>query len=608
MPQAFDMQNPPFDRLNHAEVLRLRGAIDIGYWGPGVTIIEKGKQTEHLHVVIKGAVEERDGEEVENILRHKDSFDARALVHGAAGSSFVAAEETLCYIIPKDVILELIRQNSGFAAFFYSELSRKLTNYSEAEDDSSGSVNQVLRARVKETRLHEAIFVEGDTTIAQAARIMEERHNNTLFVNDGQRIGIITGTNLSKAAVLMALPLDTKVKDVAHFQIHATDAEDFIFEALIKMTKHRVRRLAVTSQGRYVGTLEDVDILGLVAGNSQLIPGRIDRARSIDDLEMPARDIQDQVERLHKQNVKVEVIAEITSDLNRSLFAKLYELIAPASIKEQGCLMVMGSEGRGEQTVRTDQDNGLLLAAPVPEDDMTRFRTEFTVALERFGFPTCPGNIMVRNPVWSQTADDFIEQLRRWVLTPDDFSAMNLGVFFDAVAVSGRAELVDAAKAAMCKMMLGETAFLARFAKAIDQFEDASAGVFSSIMATVGVGSNAVHLKKSGTFPLVHGVRVLSISQGIEATSTAERIEKLAASGVLSEELARDMTSALTYFMEVRLRSQLRAMRSGKHEEEAIVRLNDLSSRERDLLREALKVVKRFKEVLRARYHLASLL
>lgn len=607
MPQAFDAQNPPFDRLSHAEVLKLRNAIDIGYWGPGDVIIERGKPAENLHVLIKGSVEERDGDEVESILHAKDSFDARALVHGAAGSSFVAAEETLCYLLPKDVILELIRQNSGFAAFFYSELSRKLTTYSEHEDDTAGSVNQVLRARVKETRLHEAIFVEGDTTIRQAARIMEEKHNNTLFVNDGDRIGVITGTNLSKAAVLNALPLDTKVRDVAHFQIFSTDAEDFIFEALIKMTRHRVRRLAITSKGKYIGTLEDVDILGLVAGNSQLIPGRIDRARSIDDLEMPARDIQEQVERLHRQNVKVEVIAEITSDLNRGLFAKVYELIAPPSIKEAGCLMVMGSEGRGEQTVRTDQDNGLLLAAPVPEADLEKFRADFTTALERFGFPVCPGNIMVRNPIWSQTVDSFISQLRSWVLTPDEYSAMNLGVFFDAVPVSGRPELATQAKAAMCQMILGETAYLARFAKAIDQFEDASAGVLTSIMATVGVSSNTVHIKKSGTFPLVHGVRVMSIQEQIDATSTADRIDKLAERGVLGAEIAGDMKSALSYFMEVRLVSQLRAMRAGKREEEAIVRLNELSSRERDLLREALKVVKRFKEILRARYHLAML-
>jgi CBS domain-containing protein len=322
---------------------------------------------------------------------------------------------------------------------------------------------------------------------------------------------------------------------------------------------------------------------------------------------LPARDIQAQVERLHKQGVKVEVIAEITSDLNRALFAKLYDLIAPASIKEAGCLIVMGSEGRGEQTVRTDQDNGLLLDRPVPEEDLAKFRDDFTAALEKFGFPPCPGNVMVRNPQWSQTLEGFDRQLKSWVLTPDEFSAMNLGIFYDAIAVTGRTELVERAKTKLSELMRGESAYLARFAKAIDQFEDASASMLTSLMATVGVASDAIHIKKSGTFPIVHGVRVISIDRNVHAASTMGRLDELGAQSILSEEMVRDLKSALSYLMEVRLRSQLTAIRTGRHEEEAIVRLSDLSTRDRDLLREALKVVKKFKEIVRSRYHLAML-
>lgn len=114
------------------------------------------------------------------------------------------------------------------------------------------------------------------------------------------------------------------------------------------------------------------------------------------------------------------MIAEITSDLNRRLFVRLFELVAPPSIREQGCLILMGSEGRGEQTVRTDQDNGLLLAGPVPEAELAAFREDFSGALDGFGFPPCPGNVMVRNPLWSQTAEGMARQCsqtsasRRW--------------------------------------------------------------------------------------------------------------------------------------------------------------------------------------------------
>jgi CBS domain-containing protein len=80
--------------------------------------------------------------------------------------------------------------------------------------------------------------------------------------------------------------------------------------------------------------------------------------------------------------------------------------------------MVMGSEGRGEQTVRTDQDNGLLLAAPVSLQELQAFRAVFSEALERFGFPPCPGKVIVSNPQWSQTLEGFIRQIRSSVMTP----------------------------------------------------------------------------------------------------------------------------------------------------------------------------------------------
>lgn len=183
---------------------------------------------------------------------------------------------------------------------------------------------------------------------------------------------------------------------------------------------------------------------------------------------------------------------------------------------------------------------------------------------------------------------------------------MNLGIFFDAETVAGRADLLTEAKSAMCTLMRGESAFLARFARAIDLFEDASAGMLTSLMASVGVASGVIHLKKSGTFPIVHGIRTLSIDRGILETPTKRRIDLLVGQGRLGEDIGRDLKSALSYFMEVRLRSQLKAIKTGRPEEEAVVRLAELSTRDRDLLRDALKVVRRFRELIRHSYHLGQ--
>src|SRR3954469_9274663 len=385
MPSAFDASNPPFDRLTQQEIGELRAALDIAYLRPGEAVLIPGQKAESLHVIIKGSVEVRDGGTLNALLGPKDSFDSRALVHGAAGENFIAAEETLCYLIPRALVLGLIARNAGFAAFFYSEVSAKLDAFARAH--RAEGVESVLSARVKEASRGPAIMVEGSATLAETAARMQDANMNAVYVREEGRIGVVTGMNLAKAVLLKHLPLETPVREVCHFDVIAGDAEDFIFEALLLMTRHDKRRVAVRNGGEFTGFLEDIHILGLVAGNSQLIPGRIDRARSVADLAAPAQDIQGQVERLHRQGVKVEQIAEITSDLNRRLFVKLFELLAPPAIRAQGSLLIMGSEGGGGQTVRAGQDNGLLLDGPVPEAELAAFRAAFSDALAGFGFP-----------------------------------------------------------------------------------------------------------------------------------------------------------------------------------------------------------------------------
>lgn len=602
--QGFDITNPPFDRLIHLETEELRAGLDIGYFSPEEVIVSRGRSSDWLHVVIKGAVEVRDGSTVLTVLGPNDSFDSRALVHGAAGEDYVAAEETLCHLIPRHIILDLIHRNPAFAAFFYADVSRKLEAF--AQQRKAEGVESVLRARVRDARYGSAIFVDGGTTIEQAGHCMKDNDINALFVRDSHRIGVVTGMNLSKAVVLRRLPPEAPVREACHFDVVSVDLDDFIFEALLLMTKHDKRRLAVLSNNHYVGFLEDIDILGLFAGNSQLIPGRIERARSIDDLAGAARDIQAQVERLHRQGLKVDVVAEITSNLNRRLFTQLFEMTAPATIREAGCLLLMGSEGRSEQTVRTDQDNAILLARDVPAADLVQFREAFTGALDRFGFPPCPGNVMVRNPLWSQTLDGFIRQLKTWVISGDADAAMNIAIFFDSVAVAGPPELLIRAKEALIGLMRGEAALLARFASLVETFTTPSLGILNAIMSSIGSGGDSVDIKRAGMFPIVHGVRTLAIEKSILATPTAARIEALVEAGSLELAFGRDLTSALHVFMEFRLRSQVQALHTGTMQAECVVGLDEITTVERDILRDALRIVRQFRELIRTRYSLGA--
>ena len=597
MPKAFDAANPPFDRLTPTEVETLRAALDIAYFRPDEAIIEQDKPADALYIVIKGTIEERDDKDLLALLGPKDSFDSRALVYGRSGHAFVAREETLCYAAPRATILSLIQSNPRFASFFYRDISRKLDDF--VRDEEEQRYGSLMRSRISELFLHPAAFIDAGDTIEAAGHMMHEIDSNALFVRDGDRIGIITGMNLSKAVVLRRQSIQTPVRELAHFDVVTVRSDDFVSSALVLMTKLNKRRVAVRDGERYIGVLEDIDVLGFLAGSAQVVAGRIERASTEDDLAIAAREIEAQVRVLRRQGVGVDLIGEIMSDLNQRLFSRLFELTAPAEFRSSGCLIVMGSEGRGEQTVRTDQDNGLILSEPVDKAKLDAFRADFSGALSRFGFPPCPGNVMVSNPAWSKSLSDYLADFRSWLALPDDTSHLNVAIFYDARPVAGDAQLLVAAKTGLIEMIRGEQAFLAHFARAIDSFAT-PIGLFRNLITSAGDG-DALDLKKGGIFPIVHGVRSLALKHGLMETATDKRIVRLRDSGVLHADFARELSQALQYMMMLRLDGQLAASAGTSG---TLVRPSSLSSMERDLLRDAFQVVKQFREFIHRHFNL----
>jgi CBS domain-containing protein len=598
MPNAFDPLNPPFDRLTPQELETLRRALDIGYYRPAETIIAQGVPAESLFIVIKGVVEERAADELIALLGPQDSFDSRALVQGQSNHAFIAREETLCYLLPRAVALDLIQTNPRFAAFFYLDLSRKMDAMARDEEDSR--VGTLMRARVSDMNLSPASFIDADDSIETAGHRMSEIDSNALFVRDGERVGIITGMNLSKAVVLSRMPIEAAVRPITHFDVISLAPDDFIYSALILMTKSNKRRIAVHDGTSYIGILEDIVLLGFLGGNAQLVAGRIDRAAGLPDLAIAAREISEQVRLLRRQGLKIEVIAEIVSDLNRRLFAKLFDFIAPPAIRSGGCLVVMGSEGRGEQTMRTDQDNALILAEPVDAHLLDTFRHDFTAALESFGFEPCPGNVMVRNPEWSRTLADYLADFRRWVAIPDGNAHMDVAILYDAVAVAGNAQLLAEAKSGLVEAVRGRSAFMVHFARAIDSFP-MPIGFFNNLLTRDGKG-DAVDLKKGGIFSIVHGVRSLALERGLKETGTAQRIQHLVEAGTFSRDFGREMAQSLYFLMTLRLDAQLITTGTSS----ALVRPAELSGMQRDVLRDAFQVVKQLREIVRRHFNLIA--
>jgi CBS domain-containing protein len=598
--KAFDFSNPPFDRLRGAELERFRASLDVAFFRQGEVVVRAGDVPDSLFIVSKGAVDEVDAGEVVAVHGPNDCFDTSLLVERRCRHSFVVREEAICYLLPLDELLDLTANNKAFAEFFYRDISLKLEAFVARQ--TIGELQPVMMARVRDGYVHLPLYVDGAATITDATRLMKAERTTALLVRDGERTGIVTGFDLLGAVVLEQRSVDSTVGALATSELIGIGADDLLVEALLRMTHHDLKRLVVYDGDRITGLLEQVDILSFLSSQSLILTTQIERATTLDDLRQASAQLPNLVQVLHSHGTKIRFITRLVAELTRRILAKAFALLAPPELLNDCCLIVMGSEGRGDQILQTDQDNGLILRDGAEASDLSGVCRAFSDALISFGYPPCPGNIMVSNPAWAKPLAGFRDDLFQWVRAPDEQALMNVAIFYDAAPVTGDPMLLADLKRYLFELIGQNQAFCARFAKAIESF-DVPLGIFSHLVVGRGEHRDALDLKKGGIFPIVHGARALALERQLTATNTVERIRHITEAGLLDQAFATDLIEAFGFLLGLRLQARLHQLRL-EQPLDNLLRPSDLSKFERDLLKDSLAIVNRFKELIRYHFHL----
>ena len=602
--KAFDFTHAPFDRLSGPEMQRFRASLDVRFFREGETIIRAGEVPDAFYIVIKGAVREVDGTGVVAVHGPDDCFDTSLLVEGKCRYDLVVEEEAICYVLPVDELLDLTANNKAFAEFFYHDISLRLEAL--AARQTMRALQPVMLARVREAYIHPPLYVDAATSIFEAATLMKAGKATSLLVRADGRTGIVTGIDMREAVILGRRPVETPVGEIATWQLVTIAPEELLAEALLRMTRHGVKRLVVEERGRITGVLEQVDLLSFLSSQSYILGLQVERAASIDDLRRASEQLPALVQVLHGHGTKIPYITQLVAELTRRIAARLFAMIAPPELTANACLMVMGSEGRGDQILKTDQDNGLILRDGCDAPELRRVGEAFTDALVGFGYPRCPGGIMVSNPAWAKPLAAFRDDLRGWILSPDEPALMNVAILVDAAPVAGDPALLAGLKDQLFELSRGEAAFCARFARAIDSFETPSLGGIRGLLVGRLPGREPLDLKKSAIFPIVHGVRALALERQIAETNTAERIRRLEDLGLFDHPFAVDLIEAYGFLLGLRLQARLDRLRL-EQEPDNLIRPQDLNKFERDLLKDSFAIAGRFKELVRHHFHLKML-
>ncbi|MEF3192877.1 MAG: DUF294 nucleotidyltransferase-like domain-containing protein, partial [Halothiobacillaceae bacterium] len=386
----------------------------------------------------------------------------------------------------------------------------------------------------------------------------------------------------------------------------ALDASDDLFAALQLMLRHCISQLVVWRADGSAGLVRQKDILSLVASHAPLLDREIERATCIDDLHEVAGHLVELVRGLHGRGVRARHISGWVSELNVKLYAKVWALVAPQDLRDTSCLFLMGSEGRGEQLLHTDQDNGLLLAPGADEKAAGEAAGRLVEALERLGLPRCPGGVMASNSRWRLGLAEMERDIVRCVEQPDGEALLRLAMLADARAVAGRSALLEAMRTALKTQLAAHPTVLARMARQILAFET-PLGVFSSFVLEKGEHRGELDLKKGGLFPIMHGVRIFALEAGIDETNTFERIERLRELGRFESDFARDLAGAYDLMLSLRLVAMLEDVSAGRPATDSHIAPDRLDHFERDLLRDALRTVERFKRLVHHHFKLQLL-
>jgi CBS domain-containing protein len=602
MPKSFNFSAAPFDGLTNEQQQWVRNTVDIGYYPAGEVILSPQDQPQSLFVIIKGHVQQTEQGEVVCVYSKDECFDGRSLISGQVSGIFTAAEELIVYLVPKDTVQRLIAANATFSALLFSDLSQKMRALGERR--TQRELHSLMLSRIDQAFVRPARFVDERFDVFSVAQLLEKEKLSHVLVQGDGRVGIFTTTDIRRALLADRNPHEFPVGQLTTWTLVEADHQASVFDALILMIRHGVHRVVVKRQGKIMGVIEQLDLLSFISNHSHLIWVQIQQAQSLDELKHACAAISRLIGLLSESEVKVSLIARLVQELNAKVYTKLWQFTAPQELIDNSCLIVMGSEGRAEQILKTDQDNGLILRNGFHCADLSQITSAFNDALYDFGYPPCLGGIMMRNPLWCQSLENFKETVRQWVFHPNSETHMRLAIFADAVSVCGDHTLLAELKEYFFHCLQDMPSFFAHFARAADSFSEQS-NWWSRIL-TGGTGNEELDIKKLGIFPIVHGIRSLALEARLALTTTSERIEALVLLHRIPEDLATDLQESLHFLMDVRLKQGLCQMALDQRPTN-LVALSSLSTLERDLLRDSLQVVKRFRGVLHFHFKLGTL-
>ena len=601
-------RHEPFTRLRPQTLeTLLRGARQT-YHAPGELVLgpDSGVVTT-LRWVRRGSIRAQ-GVDGEFVVDAGELFPVGAMLgRRAVTSRYEAAEDLFCLEFQATVLERLLGEDPVLADFLHRRLQHLLQLASRAAQASSAS--QVLAQQSFEQPLRaiarpDPLAVGAQTPLGQALDRMHERGVGSVLVVDEARqpLGILTRHDLLGRVVLRQphLALDTTpIGAVMSQPVHTLEVDRPVHEAALLMSRLGVRHVPLVEGGKLAGIVSERDLFALQRLSLKSLGASLQQAPDVPALRALAAQVRDFARHLLAQGVAAATLTALISHLNDRLTVRLVELLAaPRGLSlARACWVAFGSEGRGEQTIATDQDNGLVIVDEADDAEVQRWREfgrEVNLALDACGFPLCKGGVMAGEAACCLRQGQWLERFGRWMAQGEPEDLLNASIYFDARTIAGAAPLLAPLQETVRGTAPSSTRFLRLMAENSLRLRPGLAW-HGGLQAEGGDGGRWLDLKMHGTAVFVDAARLFCLAHGVPGLGTRERLVRAGeVMGVPGHE-REGWASAFEVLQMMRLRAQVR---SGAPAAGNRIDLDTLDDIDRQLLKEAMKVARRVQQRL----------
>ncbi len=537
-------QFAPFDQMTREHLLWLAQKLTLGYFAKDEVVLSPAQADMPRFFIIKQGVVrgEHDVAAAQHAsawleLHEGECFPLGALLaNRSVTSTYRASSDVFCYELSADHFLQLTRLSPAFHDFCTRRIANLLeqsqhiiqAGYSKASAEQQ-SMNSSLAGIIR----RDPVTCTPQSTIRQALQMMEDHGVGAMVaVDDAVPLGILTLHDVLSRVALARTDLDLPVIDIMSTQLTTLPPHAQAHEAALAMAKQGIRHVLVTDNGRLTGVISEKDLFTLQRVGLSQISTAIRHAAGLALLKQCARDIQQLARNMLAQGVAAEQLTQIITTLNDLLTTRIIELeLQDSPAREiEFCWLALGSEGRFEQTLNTDQDNGIVFAPGDHEDSATLralllpFAKRVNLALAECGFPLCGGEVMASNPKWCLSLQEWQDTFNRWIYHGAPMDLLHSAIFFDFRPLYGAAHLGITLREWLRTAAPRNSRFLHQLA--VNAL--ANRPPLGMVRDFVTGEDNTIDLKLNGITPFVDAARIFGLAVGGAQTNTVQRLREIA--------------------------------------------------------------------------------